>query len=81
MTWKSNLKPPSSGDAPGRLRFLREPEVLNRVGVTWITILRWEQEGTFPPRRKIGKRVVAWVEAEIDEWCAGKAAETGGEGQ
>ena len=61
-------------------RFLRQPEVLALVGVAWITILRWEQEGLFPKRRKIGKRVAAWVESEVQEWCANKAAQPGGEG-
>lgn len=32
---------------PAPLRFLRQPEVINRVGVAWITILRWEKQGRF----------------------------------
>lgn len=56
------------------VRFLREPEVLDRIGVTCITIRRWEREGAFPHRRKIGKHAVAWIEAEIDDWCEKRAA-------
>lgn len=64
--------------APAPLRFLRQPEVLTRVGVAWITILRWEEAGLFPKRRKLGERVVGWVESEIEEWCATKAAQVQG---
>lgn len=60
--------------APKPIYFLREPEVVARVGVTAITLLRWEQEDLFPKRRKIGKHAVAWVESEIDEWCGNRAA-------
>ncbi|MES2289953.1 MAG: AlpA family phage regulatory protein [Pseudomonadota bacterium] len=61
----------SSTAAP--LRFLRQPEVIARIGVTWITILRWEKQGRFPKRRKLGPNTVAWVEAEIDDWCASRS--------
>ncbi|KHK93557.1 helix-turn-helix transcriptional regulator [Novosphingobium malaysiense] len=53
-------------------RYLRQPEVLERVGVSWMTLLRWEKQGRFPRRRKIGPRIVAWPEAEIVEWCASR---------
>ena len=51
-------------------RFLRQPEVLQRIGVSWVTILRWEKQGLFPRRRKIGPRLVAWLESDIDHWVA-----------
>ena len=69
--------PPQSEHAPmggANIRYLRMPEVLARVGVSWITLFRWEKEGQFPRRRKLGKRVVGWIEAEIDEWCAERPA-------
>lgn len=58
-------------------RYLRQPEVLARVGVSWVTIWRWEKQGQFPKRRKIGPRLVAWVENEIDEWCETRTAAFG----
>lgn len=64
-----------------QVRFLRQPEVLARVGVAWITVRRWEEAGLFPKRRKLGERVVGWVESEIDEWCAAKAAPVSEVGQ
>lgn len=41
-------------------RYLRQPEVLALVGVSWRTLRRWEPEGRFPKRYKIGPRIVAW---------------------
>lgn len=55
-------------------RYLRQPEVLARVGVSWITLLRWEQKDLFPKRRRLGPNTVAWVEDEIEQWCASRAA-------
>ncbi len=56
------------------VHFVRLAGVVARVGVSEITIYRWEQDGVFPRRRKIGRHAVAWVEAEIDDWCAARAA-------
>jgi predicted DNA-binding transcriptional regulator AlpA len=50
-------------------RFIRLPEVLARVSVSWITIYRWEREGRFPARKHLGPNTVAWDEEEVDEWC------------
>lgn len=63
------------------IRFLRLPEVLERVGVTAVTIWRWEQLGLFPQRRKIGPRLVGWVESELIEWCTQKASQASGDRQ
>lgn len=56
-------------------RFLRLPAVLERIGVSSASISRWEKKGNFPKRRKLGLNSVAWVEAEIDEWCANRAGD------
>jgi len=57
-------------------RYLREPEVLERVGVSWSTLRRWERDGRFPQRHKIGPRIIAWPESEINNWMAANAAST-----
>lgn len=62
----------SESTAP--VRFLREPEILSRLGVTGITLRRWENKGKFPKRRKIGQHCIAWVETEFEEWCARRVA-------
>jgi prophage regulatory protein len=68
---------PSGDDRPSPDRYLRQPEVLERVGVSWMTLLRWERLGRFPKRCKIGPRVVAWRESDIDKWFANTSAATG----
>jgi prophage regulatory protein len=60
-------------------RYLRQPEVLSRVGVSWITLRRWERDGHFPKRRRLGRNSIGWVEGEIEEWCASRAAAHGAE--
>lgn len=62
-------------------RFLRQPEVLQRIGVSWVTILRWEKQGLFPRRRKIGPRLVAWLETEVDQWVANREISSHAEAQ
>ena len=57
--------------------YLRQPQVLARVGVSWITLLRWEKQGRFPLRRRLGPNTVAWVEQEIENWCQARAVALG----
>lgn len=84
MTTKSTGNVESEGPAlsPGSVRFIRLPEVMRRTGLSKITVYRMELGGRFPRRRKIGTHAVAWVQAEIDEWCAKRVAgEPWGNGQ
>ncbi len=60
-------------------RYLRQPEVLARIGVSWITLMRWEKQGAFPSRRRLGPNTIAWLESEINEWCASRAQNTVGQ--
>ena len=53
-------------------RLIRLPEVKQRVGLGRSTIYRLMDLGTFPKARKLGLRAIAWSEAEIDGWIAGK---------
>ena len=32
------------------------------------TLWRWESNGDFPKRRKLGPRRVGWLRSDIDEW-------------
>lgn len=50
-------------------RFIRLPEVLSRVGVSFMTIDRWERQGLFPHRVRLGKNSVAWREDDVEQWC------------
>jgi prophage regulatory protein len=49
-------------------RLLRTVEVVDRTGLGRTTLWRWEKEGRFPPRRRIGNGTVAWLESEVEEW-------------
>ena len=61
-------EPPSNAGAG--IRYLRLPEVLARIGVGSMTIRRWEAKGQFPQRHKLGPKLVGWVEADVNAWCA-----------
>ena len=58
-----------------KIRFLRKPEVLNRLGVSASTLYRWTKFGRFPEPVEVGPRVVAWIETEVDSFQIGCAAE------
>jgi prophage regulatory protein len=49
-------------------RFLRLPEVKNRVGVGRSTLYRWMEEGRFPRSVQLSQKCVVWRETDIDEW-------------
>lgn len=58
-------------------RFLRRFQVKERVGqYDDATLWRWEKAGHFPTRVKVGPNAVAWIEREIDEWQAERAAQS-----
>ena len=54
------------------MRLIRIYEVQRVTGLSRHSIRRLEQQGTFPQRRRVSPRVVAWVEEEIDEWIAAR---------
>jgi prophage regulatory protein len=51
---------------------IREPKVLELVGAGRSTVRMWEKEGSFPQRRKIGKRSVGWLKSEIEAWLSSR---------
>lgn len=52
-------------------------EDLKRMGinVSRTTLLRWELNGRFPRRIRMGGTSVAWFMSEIQDWLADRAAE------
>lgn len=54
--------------SPGEPRLLSVREVCRIVGVSLTTIWRWEREGRFPARRKVGPNRVAWRWDEVAAW-------------
>lgn len=57
------------------MKLLRKTELLEIVGVSDATLDRMVRAGRFPAPLRIGKRAVAWPEAEVREWLAERAAE------
>ena len=56
-------------------RILRKPEVRERTGLSDPTIFRKESAGEFPRRVCLGARSVGWLESEIEDWIASRAAD------
>lgn len=54
------------------MRLLRIQEVISVTGLSRMTIYRFEKEGTFPKRRRLGKNSVAWLDEDISDWVAGR---------
>lgn len=53
---------------PPRDRFLRWPEVKERVGFSRSQAHLLIKQGRFPAPHKLGARASAWLESSIDEW-------------
>ena len=49
-------------------RLLRAAEVVERVGLSRVTIWRREREGDFPRRVRLGGNSVGWLESDIEAW-------------
>lgn len=60
--------------APRRVRLIRLPEVIARVGIKRSMIYRLMGEGRFPKSRSLGPKCAVWVEAEIEDWILNIAA-------
>ena len=50
------------------IRILREPDVRRLTGVSRGTMWRWEKDGEFPQRVRLGKNIIGWREHEILQW-------------
>ena len=51
-------------------RVLRTNELAARLGISRVTLWRWERQGLVPGKRRIGPNTVGWLESEIEEWFA-----------
>ncbi|UWQ07920.1 helix-turn-helix transcriptional regulator [Aliiroseovarius crassostreae] len=52
-------------------KLLRRPEVEALTGLSRTSIYRMMDEGEFPRPVRVGKRAVAWREADLTEWLSG----------
>ena len=63
--------PTETATAPSRL--IRQPTVVQRVGLSPTTIWRERRAGRFPAPVRISPGAVAWLESDIDVWIAERA--------
>lgn len=54
------------------MKMLHWPEVEKLIGVSRTTAWRWERDGQFPRRLKLGPKTVAWSEQEVLAWLASR---------
>ena len=62
--------------APRRMLRLRAVE--ERTGLARSSVYRAMREDNFPRPARVGRRAVAWVEAEVEAWLDTKLAARGG---
>jgi len=60
--------------APNRI--LRKPAVVERVGLSGTTIWRLVRANNFPAPLKLSANAIGWIEADVEEWIAQRAAGT-----
>jgi prophage regulatory protein len=60
-------------DVPDRI--LRDREVRERVGLSRATIWRMIRSGDFPAPVRLGPQSVGWIEREVGDWIAERAAQ------
>jgi prophage regulatory protein len=51
-------------------KIIRIEQVVERTGVSKMTIYRWINSGEFPRQRKLSRHGVAvgWLDTEVDAW-------------
>ncbi|WP_458370813.1 helix-turn-helix transcriptional regulator [Pseudomonas fluorescens] len=56
------------------MKYLSESQVLAQVGISRATLFRWQRDGYFPMRRKLGPKRVGWSLADVEAWFASRPA-------
>ena len=57
-------------------RLIRMPEVLSKTGYQKSWVYRLISENQFPKPIKLGRRAVAFIEIEVDEWILQKISQS-----
>ena len=60
-------------------KFLRLPDVIERVGYSRPSIYLKMSRGEFPRPINLGPRAVGWLESDIDNWISERVAASSGE--
>ena len=59
-------------------QLLTEHQVAELTGLSTTTIRRYERAEQFPPRLKIGPRMVRWQRSRVIEWINKQVNQAGG---
>ncbi len=54
------------------MKILRRAEVMERIGVSNITLWRWIQAKKFPAPLELGANTIGWLESDIDDWITSR---------
>ena len=57
------------------MKLIRLKKVSELTGLARSTIYKYIAEGAFPKSMKLGPRLVAWVEEEVQAWIAARIGE------
>lgn len=57
-------------------KFLRKPQVLDRVGLSNSAMYELIKSGHFPKQVQLGARSVAWLEDDINQFIESKVAQS-----
>ena len=72
MTAKQKSRPGTTAAEQRSLdRLIFRSELIDIVGVSYVTVWSWMRAGTFPRGRDIGGRT-AWIESEVAAWIASR---------
>jgi prophage regulatory protein len=52
------------------MRLIRRPELERKIGLSKSVIYEMMRDRSFPMPVRLTSKSVAWVEAEVDAWCA-----------
>jgi len=50
------------------ISIIRPGELAELLSVSKVTIWRMEKRGDLPPRKRISRTLVGWIEKDIEEW-------------
>jgi prophage regulatory protein len=72
-SYARHCKPTHGGESEDEMKFLTYDDLKPESGidVSKTTLWRWEKEGQFPRRVRIGASY-GWPETEIDDWIKAK---------
>ena len=57
------------------MKLIKLKTVMECTGLARSTVYKFIAEGRFPKPVKLGARMVAWVEAEVQEWILARIGE------